>query len=1650
MKKILIITFLVSSIVCCAQVVERFDDGNFTTSPSWSGSTAHFIVNASGQLQLNNTTAGTSYLSTAFDAPSLDGFEWEMYVKQSFAGSASNYGRIYLTSNNSTLSGPLDGYYLQLGEAGSIDAVELFRQTGTTHVSVCRAANAIIAAAFSIRIRVTRSAEGLWTLYIDQTGGNAFVEAAQGTDATFNTSAYFGISCVYTATNATRFFYDDLIAGPPLGDVVAPELDLVSAVSANELLLDFSESLDAESISTDQFVLDDSVVPAIAELQADQRSVRLVFEDSFVNGKLCSLSVTGVHDVAQNEMLPAMHSFRFFVSEDASPQDIIFNEFFTDPSPVVGLPAFEFVELFNQSSKAFNLAGWILRDLTSTVTLPSFFILPGEYLIVTVTAALQDYQAHGMTSALSEMPSLNNSSDTFVLTDPTGTTIDSAGYALSWFQDEDKQQGGFTLERLRPDMESNYALNWMASVDSIGGTPGRPNSVLGRNPDSIAPRIDSLIVIDQHTLELFFSEALDTTSLHSTTSFKISTGLTPSHAQASNDSLVLLEFDVDFVNGETYQLIISGVQDLAGNLLALTTMPFMYFKAGDELPGLVHINEIMFDPSPVVQLPEAEYIEVVNISTHPYNVKGWSLSDATSKAILPDAIVLPQQHIVLTSTSNASKFTGEGKIIGVSAFPSLSNTGESLVLRSASGIVMDSVFFKLAWLGSGYKTDGGWSLERLDLQANSNEPTNWRASGDSLGGTPGRRNSVEGMNPDVIPPALDSINVRSDREVELTFSEVIDSVTAVSRANYVVDHQRKPEAVVFKSTKVVIRFEAPFPNAVNQLLSVSGVKDLAGNVMDEKTVSVMYFKSGAPTPGALLINEIMSDPAPVVGLPEAEFIEIVNTANMPFDLNGWTLSDATATSKLPSVKILPGEFLILTSTTNKDKFQTSGKAIGVAGFPSLSNTGEAIVLRDPVQAVIDSVNYSVKWIADANKLDGGWSLERLRFNYSSTSPLNWQASIDERGGTPGSINSQFGKNPDQNPPMVVSAIADTPSSIRVRFTEPVVETDSGVVVRIDSAFYTTPEWLSPVEIGLLVEEPFQNGMTYLVEISGVRDTANNAMDTTRLMVRYFTAAPVNWKDIVISEIMSDPSPNVGLPAIEFVELYNRSANPVQLRAWTFSDGNNSIVLPDHVIQPKKYVVLTSAIGDSLLPQAADWLVVSGFPSLSNEGEPLRIRSPDGYLIDSIKYSIAWFEKDERAEGGWSLELIDPLNVCGEEDNWTVCEDPLGGTPGKINSVNASKPDVVGPMLINVSMKDPRRLLLTFNEKLDRSISSYAFAMEPPTDYEAVRFVDASLRQVELETIDELLPRTLYRLQISQLYDCAGNVIQDDHSAAQFALPESPMAGDIVLNEILFNPRPGGVDFIELYNRGSGYVDVNGWKIIKRPTATSAEDAQTIKNVALLSPNAYMVFTTDRLGVLADYPGAVGENIFDVSLPSMPDDQATIIITDSTGQVLDSISYDERQHVALIRDREGVSLERISMDAPSYEPSNWRSAAESDGFATPGFRNSNSQEQDDEHEDVVFVYPEVISQFGDNTFALINYRFDEPGSFITCRIFDSQGRLVKEIANNQSVGGEGFIRWDGDHEDGARARAGYYIVALESFNVDSGMRSFRRRVAIAPR
>jgi hypothetical protein len=583
---------------------------------------------------------------------------------------------------------------------------------------------------------------------------------------------------------------------------------------------------------------------------------------------------------------------------------------------------------------------------------------------------------------------------------------------------------------------------------------------------------------------------------------------------------------------------------------------------------------------------------------------------------------------------------------------------------------------------------------------------------------------------------------------------------------------------------------------------------------------------------------------------------------------------------------------------------------------------------------------------------------------------------------------------------------------------------------------------------LTFSQSFVNGISNTLEISGVQDLAGNTIIPVSQPFLFFQAMPVKVKDIIITEIFADPSPRMELPEAEFIEIYNRSLNPVDLDGWKFSDGNSSATLMSSILLPNQYVVLCSSGQASLFSTTTNVIGLANFPTLNNTGESLTLKSREGLLIDSVNYSLEWYGDEDKQNGGWTLELIDINNPCGEEDNWTVSEDNNGGTPGKANSVNANKPDLIGPKLISVTVVTANKLLLRFDEKLEQSLFNMGFLITPQLDIARSTFSSHSLREISLELFQDLGFRQLYSLAVKNIHDCNGNLIQQEFSQMAFALPEVPAKGDVLINEILFNPRPGGVDFVEVINVSSKYFNLKNWSVANREEDQLINIHPITQSDYILSPQSYLVLTSSGTLLKSQYPTTQERNLLAATLPSLNDTEGSIALLSNEGELLDFFDYVDDFHSPMLKDKEGVSLERIALSEPINISDNWKSASSASGFATPGYLNSNSRPENPAGENRIHIEPEIFSpNVPGQDFVQIKYKFDQSAFAANVKIVDHQGRIIKVVANNETLGFEGFFRWDGDREDGSKARMGYYFVWLETFDLDGTVKTYRERVVV---
>jgi hypothetical protein len=743
MKTVFLILLLAFSSTPFAQVTDDFSDGDFTANPTWNGTTSVYIVNASQRLQLNNTVAATSYLSLPHTLSDLNTREWNFWYSQTFAPSSSNYGRFYLTSSSADLTTNPDGFYLQFGEAGSTDAVRLFKSMSGVSTQVCATPDGLIASSFAIGVRVTRDNAGNWDLYVDAAGGTNYGSPYSGTDAANLLGSHSGVLAVYTASNATKFFLDNLYIGDEIFDLVPPNLVSAAPIDATHVDVLFNETVAGTAIlQNSNYALNPSnPVISVAQDGANMALMHLTLTNPMTNGQTYQLSVTSFEDPAGNVNGPQNTSFQYLVGETAVKGDIIVNEFFADPSPVIGLPELEFVEIYNRSNKYIDLTGWKVGDASSDGTISGGFISPNEYKILCATGSVSEYAG---SIAVTSFPSLNNSSDDIVLKSSDLTVIDKIAYTDDWYRDEIKQEGGYTLELINPLDPCSDESNWIASSSNTGGTPGIANSVYDITPDTQAPSLLSVNAFSPNIVELVFSEGMDSTSVANSTISTIAP-LTVDQLLIPNEysKTATIIFNENIAASQVYTIALANVSDC---WLNSTTVSGEFALAELPVSGDLVINELLFDPA----TGGSDFIELHNRSQKVINLKDLIISNfdddsiANPHPVLTSYFMFPGDYVVLTPDSTYQKNTfsayGAGKFYQMT-LPAMNNDSGSVFLMLNEEII-DKVSYFDDWHFSLLDETENKTLERINPAGLSNDSDNWHTAAEAIGfGTPGLRNS---------------------------------------------------------------------------------------------------------------------------------------------------------------------------------------------------------------------------------------------------------------------------------------------------------------------------------------------------------------------------------------------------------------------------------------------------------------------------------------------------------------------------------------------------------------------------------------------------------------------------------------------------------------------------------------------------------------------------------------------------------------------------------------------------------------------------------------------------------------------------------------------------------------------------------------------
>ena len=504
------------------------------------------------------------------------------------------------------------------------------------------------------------------------------------------------------------------------------------------------------------------------------------------------------------------------------------------------------------------------------------------------------------------------------------------------------------------------------------------------------------------------------------------------------------------------------------------------------------------------------------------------------------------------------------------------------------------------------------------------------------------------------------------------------------------------------------------------------------------------------------------------------------------------------------------------------------------------------------------------------------------------------------------------------------------------------------------------------------------------------------------------------QNIIITELLIDPSPSVFLPEFEFIELYNASTKSIELADFMISDGKTTVNLDSFELKSHAFLLLCKNENQADFMIYGAVMGLNSWPSLNNSSDSLRLLL-NNKIVDQVNYNTDWYQESIKKEGGWTLERIDFNYPCNGSINWSASISSEGGTPGEINSVANVIVDLSPPKLEKSYPLDSFSYLLEFDEIIQLKVEKR----------------DWKVRQNQIEIIwEQFLGEDVFKLTVANVQDCIGNTMQD--FMVKVAYPSREISReDIRINEILFNPYSYSYDYVELFNSSSKTVllsdlvidNIHGdWERLNLPNQ-------------FLFPGDYLVLTEDRKEVLFQYPVNDSLRVFEIgNLPSFPDSSGFVVLRNQQLDMIDSVHYYEDWHFKNLKGEDGIALERISLDVNSNRSDNWISASHDSFYGTPGCSNSQEKELD-----IAIEYVQLESSYfspdNDGVEDILSIYLNFPGNdyYGNISVYSKEGKLIKSILNHQFMGNGGAYFWNGNDDDGILVASDTYVILIEAYS-----------------
>jgi hypothetical protein len=515
---------------------------------------------------------------------------------------------------------------------------------------------------------------------------------------------------------------------------------------------------------------------------------------------------------------------------------------------------------------------------------------------------------------------------------------------------------------------------------------------------------------------------------------------------------------------------------------------------------------------------------------------------------------------------------------------------------------------------------------------------------------------------DTIPPVCIDYRWLGNHALELQFNEPLSSSTGFGIWN-------DGDSLFFNaeshmSNKRIGIFSGNWPIGQARELSLHGIQDVQGIEGTQTPIEVLRTSSQGIKPHAVQFTEIMFDPSPSLGLPEEEWIEIINRSELHHSIEDFILLDGsseTQSNLTPQFGwdgiLAPGERAIVTGSDVCIAGDSMRQAEGIP-WPGLNNAGESLMLLGEDGSIADQVHYSSDWMAGLT--DGGVSLQIIHWD-ACNGPSNWGPSVHPMGSTPGT------SSPEENAPtteiLPLELVAITPTGEArglLTFNQPLdphapfnLRGINGGHLSLMPEDHKTLAWH--------IDSQLSNGKLEF-DVTGIMPCAPSAVDVSAWTIQLEPHRFPAFQDLLITEIAHDPRGMTDAWG-SFVEVTNVHETDTLELGGIQCNGSS----PLHRI--------------TLAPGARHCFYEIDLP---NGTGLVAIRATDGTLIDEVGYSNCWHRERKNEGSGKSLVRLNLLPGLHGAFNWNSSMDSRGCSPGISDLAEESVTSIAAPILCGIS------------------------------------------------------------------------------------------------------------------------------------------------------------------------------------------------------------------------------------------------------------------------------------------------------------------------------------------------------------------------------